>query len=234
MSLLTSVLVYSLPSNRTMPSRTYKRKGASFFNTMRKRLKGFTGLKDLAARKKPMKLNSKQLKDAEDLAKAVKSKEPHALELYFKRFDDAQIQGLCEAVQLPPSASREENVRKLIRKIKSKRKNISFASQIGFNRFLTIVFTAATAWLTASVVSGGYSMYKLNRQSKPENRDLECAQTVAGVGIVHAPLGVLLSSICYSHGKTLRKRYRQWKTEKTHEDVDALQGAIRTYKRPSR
>lgn len=37
---------------------------------MRKRLKG------LGVHKKPMKLDSKQLKDAEDLAKAVKSKDP--------------------------------------------------------------------------------------------------------------------------------------------------------------
>ena len=214
-------IVYSLPSNRTMPSRTYKRKGASFFNTMRKRLKGFTGLKDLAARKKPMKLNSKQLKDAEDLAKAVKSKEPHALELYFKRFDNAQIQGLCEAVQLP-STSREENVRKLVRRIKSNRRNIAFMSRIGFNLYLTFVSSVATAvatsWLTGGVVHG---------LSKRDNPDLVCDLAIASCGAVSGPFFALFTSACYYDGKALRKRYRQWKTEKTHEDVDALQTTIK-------
>lgn len=204
-----------------MTLRNDKRKGASVFDTVKRRL---------GVGKKPMRVDSKQFKDAvrdaEELAVAVKSKDRDALKRYLKRFDNGQIEVLCKVLKLPCGVSREENMRELVRKIKSKERNFVRASLIGIGYCMSLIYAILAVGSTVTGVHAGYSMrYKPNDvESRGQSTNLVFAS-------LFAPWFAYFASGSYSDVKALQKHNKLWQTKKKHEQMDKLHETIKTFKR---
>lgn len=229
MSLLTSVLVYSRPS---MPSRTYKRKGASsIFNTVSKRFKGFTGLKGLGlhTNKREDKSTIRKTKQLiEDLSVAVKSEDPDALVRYFDRFDDAEIQALCKALQLPAKSSKTQNVNNLVKKLKSKKNNIILARQIHLNRLLELFFLYFSIRRIPLTLLRGHELYNQTHSSKRDSKAIKHTASNLTTILLTWPFVAFLASACHSNRKRLKQEYKLSQAELTNKHVTDLQHTIQS------
>jgi hypothetical protein len=145
------------------------------------------------------KVTQKDVERANEFLNAIKS---GTLEKYFESFTDERVANLCKANHVKCGTDRSENVKRLIKKIKSKKSNYMGILKSG-------AYTSATAFFGgAAVMYGAMGLNAGNKLRTGKSDDKDANGLMVASTLYVTPLAAAFGSASFLKARRIRRQNR--------------------------